>query len=337
MLVAVDHDNLTGNEINLLRALYPNEKAMRLNKLISSTFTEKDGSSPSRVSFCAHGGFGSFGGHSAEDFAEVVVKNLLEGAKTNPGIKQSLKDIDLFGCMVGCDNGRDEVYTATVGRLVKERLSQNGFQPINFKSVTNRTLGHDSQFYTVYLSIPAPESNEKKFRVTGNATEDDYHKAATIRDDINKLMINKRRLEANNGGNGLTIEEELQKHFDDMDVTKHRRGEDPYLSKARQVLQYFIPYKGNPEIDKKIARIELLMDRYTKITDIKERGPKLFNQLSQCESVIQTDFEDPRKLVDKNPACNFSSHAGKFSQLKTRFQQVKDDTSPPSPSKFSMR
>lgn len=43
------------------------------------------------------------------------------------------------------------------------------------------------------------------------------------------------------------------------------------------------------------------------------------------------------KKVGKNPACNFSSHAGKFSQLKARFQQVKDDTIPTNSSNMSIR
>jgi hypothetical protein len=328
MFWALDFDPLTTNHVNLLRELYPNEKAMSFAKMkLDVELLEKDGSSPTRISCCAHGGFNHFANYSPEELSNEIVTRLLSSAAINPEIKKSLTDFDLLGCQVGCDNGKDEVYTSKVSRLVNDRLAKEGFNPINFKAISNKILGPNNPFHVVYIAVPEPKSDEKTFLAHGHTSEKDWNRYWVVVNEIKSLFKRQDKLLSNPGGGNLTIEQEMVEIFKRHGQKKASQAEHPYVASAEKLLEDLAPKRGLPAIDKDCQRLEILLARHVQLIKIKADITVLGVEHNQCSKIIHDKFTDPRKVVDQYPGCNFTKPQEKNlrkenTQFKDRYREI---------------
>lgn len=158
MLIMVGNEDRTLKNIeNMLGTLHPNEKRVNFKRNCLNSPYEKDGSLPSRLSLIGHttGSEESltFEGCTAEQLVSRLMSVLKSAALVEPGIKHSIKNIDLVSCGLGHINAiTGKSYAIEVANLLAVELEKEGFSPIQLKAFTN-LYGSGEKNYVAELRI----------------------------------------------------------------------------------------------------------------------------------------------------------------------------------------
>lgn len=346
MFIAVSDDNLTRTGIQVMRSLYPNEIAATF-KDFGKLPREKNEGSLKRITCIGHGGIGTYGGYDADTFSDEIIRSLKNYAKQDESVKKTLTTIDLLGCMVGCDNGKDEAFALKVAKKVNLSLKKDGFQEIQVKAVTNLMLPDKPPFYSLYFGLTEFMNEDKpSFSVRGTPSEKDFNVWNKLKQELKSAWVELQKFSKKNNEleeSHEILKEEFSSNKKELSVLlKKYEMQKMNLNEVDNLIIKLInnieDLKSNKklvsrknELESDLENVHKLKKDYLiiqksvkKITDeikvnensLEEAAQKMrvLQEKSQTCCPLITKTNSPRQLLDQNPGCNFTRHAFPLSE-----------------------
>ncbi len=313
MIIALSTDDATIRATRDLKALYPKESAMRLEKIVDNDyhFSHLQEQPIKRITIIGHTEDNRYGGMSAKKFANHLMRIIDTHETLSPGFLKNIKAIDLLGCEVGFVHQNYEGFAAETAGY----LQQKGYIiPIN--SFTNQVTTDHPHLYTTLL---AHESAENSWVFAGFTSSNNYQTFQKLNQKHNKIV---ERM--NQKGEKIYEQMAIKETLQSQNQALQHKIDTFHVNTAAQ--RPLIPEEEKERFEREVLKGEALVRTMkTKITQnsihIMDAQTEITAIHAEIEALNQTRLEliehrqtfshriatttNPREYFDMHPQCNF--------------------------------
>jgi len=314
MIIALSTDDATIRAARDLKALYPNERAIRMEQIVDNDyhFSHLQEQPIKRITIIGHTEANRYGGMTAKKFANHLMQIFDTHETLSPGFFKNIEAVDLLGCEVGFVHQNYEGFAAeTAGYLQRKGY----IIPIN--SFTNQVTAGHPQLYTTLL---AHETAENSWVFSGFTSSNNYQTFQKLTQKHNKIVEHMNE-KGEKIYEQMAIKETLQSQ---NQALQHKIDTFNFNTAAQRPL---IPEEEKERFEQEVLKGEAhirtmktkitqnsihIMDAQTEITAINAEIETLNQsrleliEYRQTFSHRITTTTNPREYFDMHPQCNFT-------------------------------
>lgn len=320
MLIALTTDEATIQSIRRLKALYPNEIALRMTQIIHegipydlSGITENP---IRRITILGHAHANVYAGMNAHEFAEHVYQMIQINEEKTPGFKKNLRAIDLLGCEVGFVNQQEQGFALQVAQYLRTKECSITVNAFTNQEPVNQPLQH-----TLLQKTTKETQAPTVWEFLGFKTKENkaiykdlfYHKKEqkNLRDHATAKLYELIEAEQILKTANTELETSITHFRTQIKIKKDQAKKPEEKQRYKELLS-----QGKQELQKRQAEIRQNKEEIRRLHQAQAEVSTEIERLEHKITTIQTQqdacsirinqTDNPREYFDQHPECNFT-------------------------------